>query len=275
MSKLKKIFKKERGIVIGAVHFMPLLGYPKFPGIMTVSRNALYDLRAFSRGGVDGVIFENNYDRPHTVEVTPEVAVSMAYLGKEIVQATRIPVGVDVLWNDFRTGLALAKILNLSFVRVPVFVDTVKTDCGVIKGDTKEVIAFRKKIKAEHVAIFTDIHVKHSKLLSRYSITESARRAIKAGSDGLIITGKWTGDAPDLDELARVREVVGQFPIIVGSGADEKNAVALLRYANGVIVGTSLKQGGARKGEHNVTAYTQRVSEQKVKKFMIRAGSRR
>ena len=275
MSKLRKIFKKEKGIVIGAVHFMPLLGYPKFPGIMAVSRNALYDLRAFSRGGVDAVIFENNYDIPHTVEAGAGTAASMAYLGAELTRAARIPVGVNVLWNDFKTSLALAKILKLSFIRVPVFVDTVKTDCGVIKGNAREVIAFRKKIKAEQVALFTDIHVKHSKLLSRFSLVESARRAMHAGSDGLIITGQWTGDAPNLDELARVRKMIGRFPIIVGSGADKNNVAALLRYANGVIVGTSLKQGGARKGEANVTAYTQRVSERKVKKFMIRAGSQR
>ncbi|MFH0712658.1 MAG: BtpA/SgcQ family protein [Candidatus Jorgensenbacteria bacterium] len=266
--KLRKIFKKEHGIIIGAIHFPPLLGYPDFPGMKAASRNALQDLKAFSRGGADGVIFENNYDIPHTVEADSGTVASMAYLGAEIMRSASIPVGVNVLWNDFKTGLVLAKILNLSFIRIPVFVDTVKTNCGVIKGNAREVVAFRKKIKAERVALFTDIHVKHSKLLSRYSIIESARRAIKAGSDGLIVTGKWTGDAPSIDELARVRRVVGKFPILVGSGADEKNINTLLRYANGVIVGTSLKQGNARKGEVNVKTYKQRISEKKIRQFV-------
>lgn len=268
MNKIKDIFRKNENIVIGAIHFPPLLGYPDFPGMKAASRNALQDLKAFSRGGADGVIFENNYDIPHTVEADSGTVASMAYLGAEIARSASIPVGVNVLWNDFKTGLVLAKILNLSFIRVPVFVDTVKTDCGIIKGNARAVVDFRKKIKAERVALFTDIHVKHSKLLSHYSIIESARRAIKAGSDGLIITGKWTGDAPDLDELARVRKAVGRFPIIVGSGADKSNVAALLRYANGVIVGTSLKQGRARKGEANVTAYGQRVDKRKASLFM-------
>ncbi len=269
MARLKKIFKKERNIVIGAVHFPPLLGCPAFPGMAAASRNALRDLRAFYRGGVDAVIFENNYDNPHAIEAGPGTVASMAYLGNEIINVSKIPVGVNVLWNDFKVGLALAKILNLPFVRVPVFVDTVKTDCGIIKGNAREVLAFRRKIKAEQVALFTDIHVKHSKLLSRFSLMESARRAIKAGSDGLIITGNWTGDTPELESLARVRAAVGRFPILIGSGADEKNIGELLRYANGVIVGTSLKKGNIRKGETNVKAYAQRISERKIKRFMV------
>lgn len=63
--KFNKIFKKKKKVIIGAVHFPPLLGYPGFPGFDVALKNAIFDLKAFEKGGVDGIIFENNYDIPH------------------------------------------------------------------------------------------------------------------------------------------------------------------------------------------------------------------
>jgi membrane complex biogenesis BtpA family protein len=273
MNRIKKIFGKNNSILIGAIHFPPLLGYPKFPGFEIAERNALCDLKAFQNGGLDAIIFENNYDLPHTTVVKPEVGVAMTYLGEKIVRHTSVPIGISVLWNDFQCAFAIAKTLGLGFVRVPVFVDTVKTDYGIIRGEAEKVITARKKIGAESVAILADIHVKHSRLLSKYSLVESARRAIKKGADALIVTGKWTGDAPDFQELKNLRRAIGDFPIFTGSGADEKNIKEILRFANGVIVSTSLKSGTNRKGEHNVKGYDQRIDLKKVRGFVKLATS--
>lgn len=268
MNKFKKIFNKEQGVVIGALHFPPLLGFSEFPGLEIARANALKDLEAFKKGGVDAIIFENNYDIPHTEFVGPEIGASMVLLGAEIKKATTLPVGISVLWNDYKTALSIAKVLNLQFIRVPVFVDTVKTSYGIIEGNFEEIIKFRKQIQAEHVALFTDIHVKHAEILSSHTIIESAQLAIKEGSDGLIITGKWTGDAPDLNELMEVRSAVVDFPIICGSGVDSKNIHELFEYASGGIVSTSLKEGATKQGEVNVKGYEQRIDEGKVVELM-------
>lgn len=268
MNRIKKIFGKENSILIGAIHFPPLLGYPDFPGFKVAEERALFDLKAFEKGGMDSVIFENNYDLPHTIIVGRETSAAMTYLGEKIIQRSKMPVGIDVLWNDFECALGIAKTLGLGFVRVPVFVDTVKTDFGVIHGEPSKVVATRKKFGAEGVAIMADIHVKHSKLLSKYSLVQSARLAIKKGADALIVTGKWTGDAPDFQELKNLRKAVGDFPIFTGSGADEKNIKEILQFANGVIVSTSLKSGANRRGEHNIKAYSQKIDGEKVKKFV-------
>lgn len=261
---LAKIFGKDKEIIIGVIHFPPLPGHAEFPGFSIAAKNALVDLRAFEEGGVDSIVFENNYDIPHREFVAPETADAMKRLGKEIRSATTLPLGVSVLWNDYKTALSLAKTLGALFVRIPVFVDTVETDYGVIKGDAEAVVAFRKEIKADHIALFTDIHVKHSKLLSSFSIEESARLAVNKGSDGLIITGAWTGNAPDLQKLERVRNVVGDFPIFVGSGADKNNLKNLLKFANGIIVSTSVKSGEKDSKLVNIKSYKCRVNAEKV-----------
>jgi uncharacterized protein len=222
-------------------------------------------LAAFESGGVDGIIIENNYDLPHKIKVDSGTIAAMIFLGNEIKNKTKLPIGVSVLWNDFCAAFFIAKIIGAKFIRVPVFIDKVKTNYGIINGNAKEVLFFRKEISAEAIALFTDIHVKHAKLMTKKSIEESAIKALKNGSDALIVTGGWTGQAPELERLERVRKSVGNFPVLVGSGTNEKNIKYLLQYANGAIVSTSVKNGRPKKGEINVKNWKQRVNAKKVK----------
>lgn len=246
----------------------PLLGYLQFPGLEVALKNALFDLRALEQGGVDGIIFENNYDIPHTVLAEPGTLACMALIGKELRDATRLPLGVSVLWNDFKGAFSLARLLDLQFIRIPVFVDTVQTSYGIVKGEPMEVQRARKLLGTEHVALFTDIHVKHSKLLSKNGLVDSAKLAKAQGSHAAIITGKWTGVAPHVKELEALRQALDTFPILVGSGADLNNVQALLGFANGVIVSTALKEGKAKEGEVNVKPYSSRIQQGKVEDFM-------
>jgi uncharacterized protein len=273
MKNFQKIFKKKKTpIIIGSLHFPPLLGYEGFPGMEVCQKRALEDLAAFEKGGADAVIFENNYDVPHLEFVRPETVACMAVLGKAIMDKTKIPVGVDVLWNDYRAGFSLAKALGLKFIRVPVFVDDVKTSYGFIKGRAREIAIYREKIKAEDIAVFADIHVKHSKIVSKHTLVESAKLAIKAGADALIVTGRWTGEMPDLADLKSVRLAVGDFPILAGSGVDKKNVGEIFQYANGAIVSTSLKEGLRKSKDVNVKKWTQKIDSTKVRKLVKSIG---
>lgn len=261
---LQHIFGKNSGIVIGAVHLPPLLGYPKFPGIDVAQRNAITDTQSFFRGGADSILFENNYDIPHHPTVSSSVVSSMAIVGARLRSMFQKPMGINVLWNDYEASLSLAKLLHLQFVRIPVFVDTVRTECGTIAGSAHYAVKHRAAIHAHDVAIFADIHVKHARLLSKHTLVASARRAIRSGADALIITGQWTGDPPSPEVLKDLRKHIGQFPLLIGSGANVKNVRDLLSIANGALVSTSLKYGAPKRGETNVKGYEQRIDRNKV-----------
>lgn len=263
----KITFSKSSKLLIGAVHLPPLLGYSDFPGFDVAVKNMLADLQAFERGGADAIIFENNYDIPHKASVDASVVASMTYLGEELKRATGLPVGISVLWNDYRTALSIAKTLGLQFIRVPVFVDTVQTSYGIMEGNAEDVVAFRSSIRAEEVGLFVDIHVKHAALVSKHTLLESADLAKQKGADAIILTGKWTGDAPNISEVSSIRDHVGDFPILLGSGVDAQNAPILFKYANGAIVSTSLKQGVGDAAHVNVKSYDQRVDVGKVKEL--------
>lgn len=255
-------------MVIGAVHFPPLLGYPNSPGLTTALQLAKRDIRTFVDGGANAIIIENNYDLPHFEKVPVGSSTSLTYLAAEIRKTfPKTFLGISVLWNDYHCALSIAKICHLNFIRVPVFVDTVKTSCGIIQGSPDDVIRYRRKIKAENVQLFTDIHVKHSILLSKYSLQQSARLAKKKGSDAIIVTGNWTGDAPQTSNLALVRNTVGDFPILAGSGVNSENINSIFRLANGAIVSTSLKNGAINRQLTNLTDWHQRIASSKVKKL--------
>lgn len=267
MNKLNKVFKTGKPI-IGMVHFMPLLGYKDHPGLDKVLKKALKDAKALEDGGVDAIILENNYDYPHKINVSQETIVCMTYLTKKITERINLPIGLSVLWNDYKTALSIAKVCGGKFVRVPVFVDTVKTQYDIIKGESEYAINYRKKLDAEDVLLLCDIHVKHSTLLSRFTLDESAQLAIKKGADGVIVTGKWTGDKPTMEDLMRVKQAIGDFPILVGSGATSSNTGLLMRFATGVIIGTSLKTGKRQKDNVNIKGYNEKIDEKKVRTFV-------
>lgn len=261
-------FNKKNNILIGAIHLPPILGYPDFPGFEVAFENAKADLEVFQKAGFDAVIIENNYDIPHFENINPSVAVAMSVLCYQLKQIATIPIGISVLWNDYKIALSIAKTIGADFIRIPVFVDTVETSYGVIKGNSRDVIGFRKSIDAENILIYTDIHVKHAKLLSSNSLIESAKNAISEGSDGLIITGKWTGEQPSIEDLKSVREFVGDFPIIAGSGVDNKNIKEIFSYANSCIISTSVKEGINYSEEINIKNYSQRIDLEKCIKLV-------
>lgn len=268
--RLEEIFSVKRPI-IGSLHFCPLIGYEEFPGIDFVEKKALADLAAFQNGGVDAVIIENNYDLPHRIKVGPETVAAMTFLALKLMRNTNLPLGIDVLWNDYEAALSIAKVAGLKFVRVAVFVDAVRTDFGDIRGRARDVVSYRARIHAQKVALFTDIQVKHATMLTpKKSIAISAKQAVKAGSDALVVTGRWTGDAPDTRDLSEARKAISAFPVIIGSGANEQNLDLLLQFVDGVIVSTSLKGGEYLSPEQNrnLKDFHEVVDLNKVRQFV-------
>ena len=261
---------RNKKTVIGVIHLAPTADCTRLDSIENTLEKALADLRAFEDGGVDAIMIENNYDYPHKIDVGAETIALIGYITEKLKQKTNLPIGICVLWNDYKASLTLAKIYNCDFIRVPVFVDYVKTDFGEIKGNPEEVIEFRKKIHAENISLLVDLQVKHAELINQRPIEKAAIEAIEKGADGLIVTGKWTAHSPLLEDLKKVKEVAKNIPVIIGSGADKYNITSLLEFADSVIISTSLKEGEKKSPdeERNIKGYEAKVNLDKVKEFM-------
>lgn len=171
----------------------------------------------------------------------------MTVCGKRIVDATDIPVGVNVLRNDVISALGVATACGASFVRVNVLSGAMLTDQGIIQGDARTVMNYRKQICGSNsIKVFADVMVKHAYALSpEIDIAQVAKETVdRARADALIVSGTGTGSSPKIDDLKAVKEAVPAAPLLVGSGATKENVKDLLAYADGIIVGTSIKRRG-------------------------------
>ena len=201
----RTIFPKSKSI-IGMIALPPLLGYPEFDDLNSVIERVLGDLNTLQQEGIDGVCIENDYDQPHQLTVGPEIVAAFTIIAKEVRRHANVAVGLQVLLNDWRASLAIAKVIDAQFVRLDFFVDKVRIAAGIIEPQASEVVAYRKTIKAENVLLLTDVQVKYSELLEPgKSLTTSVQQAIAHHSDAVIISGKVTGQSPSLEDLKEAR----------------------------------------------------------------------
>ena len=257
MSRFVSLFSGPKPI-IGMIALPPLPGYPAFTTIDRLIDAALADLAALEAGGVSGLLVENDFDQPHTLVGGAEIVAAMTRVTREVVARARVPVGIEILLNDWRGSLAVAAMTGARFVRLDFFVDRVRSKLGVIEPEPEAVIAYRRTLGAESVQIFADLQVKYSTPVDGPKpLAQSAREAAAAGADAVIVTSTETGIGPSDADLSAARG--GSIPILIGSGLDPANAGTLMALADGAIVGTSLRSGRTS---------TDRVVEAKVRQLI-------
>ena len=232
--------------LIGMVHLMPLPGSPRDSEntLEEAIKRAIADSKALEEGGADAIMIENFFDAPFVKEASPPhtiAAMTRAVLA--VKNVVNLPLGVNVLRNDSFSAIAIAHVCGAQFVRVNVWVGAAVTDQGIIEGAARKAILYRKELGAD-VAIFADIFVKHAAQLASVSLEDAAKDAFLRGlADGLIVSGTTTGASTPVDDVRRVKQTVPDCPVLIGSGFNAQTASELLQFADGAIVGTSLKTG--------------------------------
>jgi hypothetical protein len=233
--------------LIGMVHLLPLPGSPRWDGSMErATAGALDDARALVDNGMDALIVENYGDVPFTPgRVAAATVAAMAVIAHEIHRAfPQAPLGINVLKSDARSALALAAAVGARFIRVNVLAGVVVADQGLVQTDAHDLLRDRRLLGVD-VAIFADVQSKHAVPLVPVELEQQARDlATRALADGLVVTGRATGEATPVEDVKRVRSVVPDLPILVGSGVTPESAPELLSLADALIVGTSLKRDG-------------------------------
>ena len=198
--------------------------------------------------GAGGIIVENFGDVPfHPGPVGPETVAAMTLAVGVVMDTVDVPVGINVLRNDPRSAIAIAVAAGAHFVRANVHYGAMVADEGVVQGTAHDTLRYRRLLGVqERVEIFADVLVKHAAPLGTDDAAHVARETVLRGlADALIVTGSATGASASVDDVKTVSEAAPPgVPVLVGSGVDENNAERLLEYADGAIVGTSLKVDG-------------------------------
>jgi len=234
------------GPLIGMVHLGALPGAPRFAGdFAAVLAAAVADAAALAEAGFDALLVENYGDAPFFADDVPPVTIAALTRAVAAVRdAATLPVGVNVLRNDALAALAVAAATGAAFIRVNVLAGSMSTDQGVLTGRAAEVARARAAL-CPSVSILADVFVKHAVPPATLALEQAAAETWeRAAADGLIVTGTGTGHPTSLDEIARVGAAAPGAPLYAGSGVEAANVAAVLRVADGVIVGTSLKRDG-------------------------------
>lgn len=227
------------------VHLPPLPGAPRHRmGLDRIVEHAVAEAKLLSSAGFSALMVENYGDLPFFPDrVPPETVAAMAVVIDHVRRAVRIPVGVNVLRNDAAAALAIAAATGASFIRVNVHTGVAATDQGLITGRAADTIRSRDRL-APGVRIFADVHVKHANPISEPDLEAAAKDTVQRGlADGLIVSGRATGEPTRIDDLRCVKQALPNVPLWVGSGVTPETAAELLAIADGLIVGTCLKRG--------------------------------
>jgi membrane complex biogenesis BtpA family protein len=252
LNSLSDMFGVEKPI-IGMVHLWPLPGSPGYTGdgMGAILDHALRDAEALLEGEVDALIVENMWDLPYYAgtEVPVAAIAAQAVTARKIVEMANVPVGINVIHNGWSAELAIAVAAGAAFVRVCILAGARLWDTGDLdRGCAAELLRRRKDLHAEQIKLFADVDKKHSLPFPGLDLETHIEWTEFYRADALIVSGRMTGAAPPLEKVRRARELATR-PILMGSGTTAENIAGFLRYADGAIVGSSLKVDGIAENE--------------------------
>lgn len=249
------------GEVIAVIHLPRLPSLYYHVDLNSIIDYAVREARILEELGYSGVIVENYGDYPYSKRVRDPVTLcSMTSIVREVVRATSLKVGVNLLRNSGREAYSVAVASRARFIRVNALVETIISDSGVIEPEAPRLKALR--LSHPGVEVYADILVKHASSL-RFSLglieattSTTAKSSIenyyrelvdeyveRGGADALVVTGLKTGEPPPI-RLVELTKKYSPKPVIVGSGVTLENIDKVAKTADGVIIGSYIKKQG-------------------------------
>jgi uncharacterized protein len=244
-AKFRAVFGDTKPI-IAMVHFNALPGAPLYnakAGIDGIIAGAHKDLLALQDAGVDAVMFGNENDRPYEFKVDAASTATMAYAIGCLKSEITVPFGVNVLWDPLST-MALAAATGASFVR-EIMTGTYASDMGPWNPDAGAALRYRDRLGASDVAVLYNVCAEFAYSLDQRPLADRARSAVFSSiPDAILVSGAITGEAAAMSDLADVKKVLPDIPVLANTGVRHDTVAEVLRLADGVIVGSSLKVNG-------------------------------
>jgi membrane complex biogenesis BtpA family protein len=226
------------------IHLLPLPGAPRYKGSMAeIVQTAVDEASTLREAGFPALLVENFGDAPfHADQVDSETVAALTVSVKAVMDATGLPVGVNVLRNDALSALGIATVTGARFIRVNVLTGVMNTDQGPIVGRAAQLLRRRRELDPS-VEIWADVMVKHATPPPGLEPGQAALDTVERGlADAVIVSGAGTGEEPDVETARAVRSALPKGTrVVIGSGANSGNLARLVELADTVIVGSGVK----------------------------------
>ena len=205
---MQDLFHVEKPI-IAMCHLQPLPGDPYYDadgGMEKVMAAAKADLLALQEGGVDGIMFSNEFSLPYLTKVEPVTIAAMARVIGELKPLITVPYGVNCLWDPI-ASIDLAVAVDGKFIREII--------SGVYASDFG---------------------------LWNTNVGKTVRH--KMAADALCVSGLTAGSETDTQILGQVKASVKHTPILCNTGCNVNNITRQLSVADGAVCATTFKYDG-------------------------------
>lgn len=257
---LEELFKVKKPI-IAMCHLQPLPGDPYYDeegGIEKVIEAAKKDLIALQNGGVDGIMFSNEYSLPYLTKMEPITLASMAYVIGRLKEEIKVPYGVNCLWDPI-ASLDVAKAVDGKFIR-EIISGVYASDFGIWNTNPGETARHRHRIGGNHIKMLYNIVPEAAKYLSDRDIASIAKTTeFNCRPDAICVSGLTAGEETDTQVLSQVKKATKKTPIFCNTGTNKDNIVRQLSVSDGAVCATTFKVDGK---------FENPVDEKRVKEFM-------
>ena len=266
MSWIESMFGVRKPI-IAMLHLDALPGDPRFrrgTSIQEIAAHAGADLEALQNGGVDGVLFSNEFSLPYQRTMDMVTPAAMAYVIGALRSELRVPFGVDAI-SDGGATLELAAAVGADFVR-GTFSGVYVGDGGLYNNDFATLMRRKAALPLDSLKMLYFINPESDRNLDLRPLQEIAASTIfKVHPDGLCISANAAGQDVDEELIAAVKSRNPEVAVLCNTGCRPDTIIRKLCVADAAVVGTYFKQGGKLENERLENV---RVDAARVRMFM-------
>jgi len=262
---MNELFGAQKPI-IAMCHLQPLPGDPNYDsvgGMKKVIELARCDLHALQDGGVDGIMFSNEFSLPYLTAIEPVTVGAMARIIGELKSEIKVPYGVNCLWDPI-ASLDLAVAVDGQFIR-EIISGVYASDFGLWNTSAGKTARHRARLSAGHIKMLYNIVPEAAKYLSARDIGSIAKTTeFNCMPDAMCVSGLTAGEETDTQVLKIVKDSVKTTPILCNTGCNIGNIERQLSVADGAVCATTFKVDGI---------FENPVDSARVKAFMDKVKS--
>lgn len=240
MNRFTEIFRGEKAI-IAMLHL-------KADEKMNMLERAKREIDIYYRNGLNAVLVENYFGSAGDCETV------LAYLQSNY--PDRI-YGVNIL-GDYRLAFELAEKYGAKLIQI----DSV---CGHLPPEKDSTYGTELEELCNHsrAAVLGGVRFKYQSVRSGRALDEDLNIS-RSRCSAVVTTGDGTGIETPINKITQFRQLLGDFPFVVGAGVRGDTIAETLKYCDGVIIGSWLKDGHEDYGDVNENYVKEIVMKKRI-----------
>ena len=241
----EEMFKVKKPI-IAMLHMGALPGDPLYKrgnSLKKVVEKAHKDLLSLQNGGVDGILFSNEFSLPYQRKMSFVTPSAMARVIGELMKDIKVPYGVDCI-SDGLASIELAAAVDAKFIR-GTFSGVYVGDGGFYNNDISQNLRRKAALGLDELKMLYFLNPESDVNLDSRKLADIAKSLIfKAAPDGLCISASAAGQEVSTELMTQVKSVSKDVAVLCNTGCKAENIDQKLKDADAAVVGTTFKRDG-------------------------------